>query len=1473
MSVEFQSTCKDCSKEFGYSEASIAAGNVRGLSRPERCPACRRLHARESRYIGAPQIPLKPICKRKPDDELTGGRLGKITHPPREHIKIKTQGKFQETGTGLEFGITDDDICRLIEATATHQVTVVVGPTGSGKSTFLPYRLMIPPPGVEPDIFTRYGQIVITQPRIQATRSIARFVGEDMHGSSIGAGYDVGFRHSGAPASDWRNKLVYITDGTLINWIVDGQLGNLSVIMIDEAHERSLNIDLILGLLKQQLPRYPRLRLIIASATINAALFQNYYGGPDKVALLNFKGLKQHRVDAYFPFHDDALRNDRNVPRHMAKKIHDLLMAIASGKKSEGDILGFLPGAKEIEDCAETLRGRIRETPELKERGVQVYPLYTQLSQKDQDLALAAKKGTICQRTLTFLNKYAAGSSQDRIAALLLDTKSATEAAEMIEKELPSGNPDGWQINCWLNKSTEPTSFPRQILVTTHELFQHLQQSDSYTVIKDRRVIISTNVAETSLTVDGIVYVVDSGLIKESSWKAEESANKLIPIFHSRAGSRQRAGRCGRVMDGEAHMLYTDDQFEDETVFTPHTLPEIMRSSLEQVALKAAAAGVEDIASFDWIQRPPEEELERAPALLKTIGAMDEDNDLTGYGLELQTITTDVPIAALLTTADQFACGVEMATIAALSSMRLKGGLLTWDPQWDLASRQAVEEVHQRMRGFCRDDLEYYFKIYSIWSETADPETRTALCRQFLINDSELENRVAPELSKFLELFSIGKKSEEQRTINYDLLDRLRIVLAVTMPESFIYETWEDGSLQTVNGKSPGMEIAIADGSVFSQQTPPFFLAFSRRIIQPPQQEEKLILGLIVQIEKEWMNWRNLETLDLAKKIARTVADNTSSEHSGKARQRLFVDVKFPLGACFGIKTDDNGRIYPGEKVADPDPVYPVTTPEKSASDEWTDQEGLDDVDPRAGWDDKKDETIPYDDESLDADITESVQADEIEDPEWPDDQFEAPEWEGLIKTRDIAASEARRIEYQWLTINSSVGFGVVTGHEIVDDVPKVLFQGQSASKTDSPYSGSLKTGDIIQVEVLGVHTLERGEKGLRVKPINSDQTYLVDARDLTFSGRWCFADCFEPGMKIKMMAEKRGGAIRLTRLPVIEKKLHQFIKATSKDSPIQCRLLEKRGRSLTFIISDLEKLEKDVEGAQVYANWDNKNNYDEGKTYSLYIDSSYGQAYQSMPIKPDNLDAFISENKKPHGIFWDSWRSRLYIKKPMLYEFYKEMAGLSNDSAYRAAIAGLYRNSNKIPLQLNDYFSALEKIGKDYTEEENDELPEYSPGEELEGKVVTVYDNMVLVALDRGGRGSVDNSHLSWSRIIDPREVVYPGQRVQVRVISYEEKGDKTYIRLSMLDDIFQKRKTGWIPGNKIGLLIGKGGETIKRISAESACKIIINQQEKGRIDLEAENPAYIDKAIKLIRKMIPELTIEDPVQATVINSNSPGQ
>ena len=295
----------------------------------------------------------------------------------------------------------------------------------------------------------------------------------------------------------------------------------------------------------------------------------------------------------------------KSIPGHLANKVIWLLTEIQAGKKTAGDILGFLQGEKPIEECVAAIRHAIKANNLL--NNVDVYPLYTTLPQEDQNLALLTK-------------------------------------------------PD-----------------PNR-----------------------RRVVITTNVAETSLTVEDVVYVVDSGLINEAQWDPDSQTKRVVTVLHSRAGCKQRWGRAGRVKDGEAYCLYTENQFftekkpNEESLFLEYTIPQIQRSDLKSVVLAAKAAGIDDLSTFNWIQRPPEEELVRAPQALKQIGALDDRGDLTEHGLELQSFGEEPALANLIAMADQFACAIEMATLIPMMKLGGMRYLLKNDKKWDAVTRRQV---------------------------------------------------------------------------------------------------------------------------------------------------------------------------------------------------------------------------------------------------------------------------------------------------------------------------------------------------------------------------------------------------------------------------------------------------------------------------------------------------------------------------------------------------------------------------------------------------------------------------------------------------------------------------------------------------------------------------------------------------------------------------------------------------------------
>jgi len=634
MAKEWKVTCKDCGKEFGYSDWSNRIGETKGQSRPERCPECRKKHNRQTALMGAAYFEIKPRANVD-TSKIHPGSLGALSHPKREHTALERGSGFDPT----KFGVTENDIRSIFQwfDDPKHQVAVVVGPTGSGKSTALPYCLINPPAGIPEDRFTRYGQVLITQPRIQATKNIPLFVAKDLYGSSIGSGFDIGYRYKNNPYSDWRNRLVYATDGTLINWIANGQIANLSVIMIDEAHERSLNIDLILGLLKKLLPRYRHLKLIVASATIDSGLFLKYFG-EETAKLIEFQGINKYKVDKYFLDEATPLPYDnlpkllKIIPAEVTKKVVWLLEEITAGNKTPGDILAFLQGERPIEQTVTLIKQAINNNERLK--NVDVLPLYTTLPEDNQKKALLKKE--------------------------------------------------------------DPTR---------------------------RRVVITTNVAETSLTVEGVVYVVDSGLINESQWLISSQTKQVVTVLHSRAGCQQRWGRGGRVQDGEAYGLYTRKQFYEEKksngeyLFPEYTIPQIQRSELESVVLAAKAAGIDDLTDFEWIQKPPLDELERAPNALKKIGALDQDGYLTEHGLELQSFGDEPAIGHLMAMADRFSCAVEMATIISMLKLNGMKYLFKNERKWDATTRREVNRIHNSLMKGCEDDIELCLKIYTAWSD------------------------------------------------------------------------------------------------------------------------------------------------------------------------------------------------------------------------------------------------------------------------------------------------------------------------------------------------------------------------------------------------------------------------------------------------------------------------------------------------------------------------------------------------------------------------------------------------------------------------------------------------------------------------------------------------------------------------------------------------------------------------------------
>ena len=465
---------------------------------------------------------------------------------------------------------------------AKNQVVIVCGETGSGKTTQLPKICL------DLGIGAR-GLIGHTQPRRLAARSVATRLAQELK-TQVGAGVGVKIRfHDKSTADSW---VKLMTDGILLaESQSDPYLNAYEAIIIDEAHERSLNIDFLLGYLKQLLPRRPDLKLIITSATIDAERFSQHFSAHGKPAPVIEVSGRLYPVEVrYRPVADLEKKDDE-------RDLYDAIVDAADevSRLGAGDILVFLPGEREIREAAEALRKHALARPGLSTaHAPEILPLFSRLSAGDQDRIFK-----------------------------------------------PSGG--------------------------------------------QRRIVLATNVAETSLTVPGIRYVIDTGLARVKRYSYRNKVEQLQVERISQAAARQRAGRCGRVAAGVCVRLYDEADF---TARPPFTDPEILRSSLAGVILRMKSLKLTDVESFPFIEPPPAKAISDGYALLQELGGLDDDNKLTKVGEALARLPLDPRIGRMLVAARDLGCLKEVMVIAA--------GLSVQDPRERPQERQqAADEKHK----------------------------------------------------------------------------------------------------------------------------------------------------------------------------------------------------------------------------------------------------------------------------------------------------------------------------------------------------------------------------------------------------------------------------------------------------------------------------------------------------------------------------------------------------------------------------------------------------------------------------------------------------------------------------------------------------------------------------------------------------------------------------------------------------------
>ena len=499
------------------------------------------------------------------------------------------------------------------KAIAENQVTIICGETGSGKTTQLPKICLELGRGAA-------GLIGHTQPRRLAARSVAERIAEELK-SEIGSAVGYKVRFTDHTSRDACVKLM--TDGILLaETQTDRYLAAYDTIIIDEAHERSLNIDFLLGYLKQLLPRRPDLKIIITSATIDAERFSQHFNG---APVLEVSGRTYSVEILYRPL---TSKDEDDAEVELTDAIVDAADELA--RHGEGDILVFLPGEREIREAAEALRKSTLR------RNDEILPLFARLSHAEQHKILH-----------------------------------------------PSG--------------------------------------------AKRRIVLATNVAETSLTVPGIKYVIDTGLARVKRYSARAKVEQLHVEKISQAAARQRSGRCGRVSAGVCIRLFSEEDFNSRTEFTD---PEIVRSNLAAVILRMAALKLGDVAAFPFLEMPDSRYINDGFQVLLELGAVNEHNGLTKLGEQMARLPIDPKIARILLAAKKHDCMAEILVIASALSIQ--------DPrERPLEARDAAAKAHERFTDKQSDFLAYLNIWDSLQRERDKGLSNKQLvqwCRQYFLS-------------------------------------------------------------------------------------------------------------------------------------------------------------------------------------------------------------------------------------------------------------------------------------------------------------------------------------------------------------------------------------------------------------------------------------------------------------------------------------------------------------------------------------------------------------------------------------------------------------------------------------------------------------------------------------------------------------------------------------------------------------------
>lgn len=540
----------------------------------------------------------------------------------------------------------------IIAAIREHRVVVVVSETGSGKTTQLP-KMVAEALGPEG------GRVGCTQPRRIAAASVAKRVAEEL---KVPLGGYVGYQVRFEDRSSRETRIKFMTDGILLAETQgDRSLKQYGALIIDEAHERSLNIDFLLGYLKRLLEKRKDLKVVISSATLDAGAFAAFFGSGTPV--IEAPGRMFPVTELFLPAKDDE-----ELPQHVARAVDEL-----TALEPRGDVLVFLPGEREIRECADVLEGR-------NYRGTEVLPLFARLGLGDQ----------------------------------------------------------------------------QRVFTPGHQ----------------RRLVLATNVAETSLTIPRIACVVDSGVARVSRWSPGKGVQRLLIEPVSQASARQRKGRCGRVRDGVCMRLYEEAELLDRPEFTD---PEIRRSSLAGVILRMKSLGLPEIDEFPFVDPPAPKAIAEGYRTLREVGAIDKERNLTESGWEMARLPVDPRLGRMLIEARRTDClGEVLPIVASLESN---------DPRERPAEKtREADAAHARWKDAESD----FISILRMWADVSKHRDERGRWRM-----NQLRKFCGPLFLNARRVVEWGNVAEELK----DLLEREWKVKVRDLPQGKINE----GSYATIH--------------------------------------------------------------------------------------------------------------------------------------------------------------------------------------------------------------------------------------------------------------------------------------------------------------------------------------------------------------------------------------------------------------------------------------------------------------------------------------------------------------------------------------------------------------------------------------------------------------------------------------------------------------------------------------------------